>query len=905
MIFNTSGHLVSSHLFAEQLSYPTSIAPHHGGVLVAAGDLIFLNDTNGDHIADVRQTILTGFNQSVTDSNFNGLRWGLDNQLHGVNGGNNGTIHSPQNPKASLALKGADFAWEPLRNTVKRTFHTGGGFGLVFDNFGRSFTPHNINHILQRILPVEAMNRFPGFPSLKATVSISDHGGMASIYPISKAQTRVNHPEQAGYFSASGGMGLIPANWGSRSLAGGVLVCDVVGNLVHRDIMHPDGPVFEARRAAEEQAQEFIASRDITFRPVGLETGPDGNLYLIDMQRGVIEHPDYIPEQIMGRYQIREGEDRGRIYRVSPADSISYRAVDLTSLTSKELILKLGHPNDWVRSTAQRLIVERQDTLTRSDFHPALRAGEPLARLHALWSMEGLSLLSANEIRASISDPHPGVRAQALLVLERHPEWWNQLWPQVQALREDSDSMVRFQTALMLGNHPYPDNYKALFQILVTDISHEWSRRAVFTSLRESPIRLLSDLWTTYPQENPIQEDWDAAIREAAYLAGVRLDTQTSPELAQLLSSFNGNLKSPRLKSIIALLEGVQDGVIRASLNASVRTALKEPLELMAKNASLEVKRSVFALSKSIGFDHLPGFESTLESSLLTATNTSLLLHQRQEAIELLVLGEFEKTGKTLLKLLNGLEPLQIQQAAIHQLGKHSNEEVALGLIDHWREIGPGLRPLTIHTLLRRRAFHLPLLEAIEKGKIGLGELNLDLEQRRLLREVSSHEVREKAIALFGDEEYSNRKEILDEWLEALPESGDKEAGRDLFIEQCAQCHRSGDLGVDVGPNLTDMSHRSVEDLAFHILDPNMAINPSFVAYEAETADGELLSGIITSETPDAVTLLSAQGIRKEIARSKLLYLRSGGLSLMPEGLEEQVTPAQLRDLISFLQASK
>lgn len=109
---------------------------------------------------------------------------------------------------------------------------------------------------------------------------------------------------------------------------------------------------------------------------------------------------------------------------------------------------------------------------------------------------------------------------------------------------------------------------------------------------------------------------------------------------------------------------------------------------------------------------------------------------------------------------------------------------------------------------------------------------------------------------------------------------------------------------MEVGPNLTDMSHRSVEDLAFNILDPNMAINPGYVAYEAETKDGELVSGIVLTESPESVILLSAQGIRREIARSHLLYLRSGGLSLMPEGLEELLTPSDLRDLISFLQGS-
>ena len=153
---------------------------------MAAKDLIYLADTDGDHRADIRQTIVTGFRQSVTDSNFSGLRWGLDNRLHGVNGGNDGKLRIPWSNTASLSLEDADFAWDPKGETLKRTFHTGGGFGLIFDRWGRSFTPHNINHMLQRILPVSAMERFMGYPMGDGTVSISDHGEMARIFRFRK-----------------------------------------------------------------------------------------------------------------------------------------------------------------------------------------------------------------------------------------------------------------------------------------------------------------------------------------------------------------------------------------------------------------------------------------------------------------------------------------------------------------------------------------------------------------------------------------------------------------------------------------------------------------------------------------------------------------------------------------------
>ena len=127
---------------------------------------------------------------------------------------------------------------------------------------------------------------------------------MSRIYPIAQAATRVNHPEQAGHFSSAGGLGFINSPNFPESLRGSTIVGDVVGNLMHRDQLLPDGPIFRATRPAQEQTREFFAARDNACRPVGFELGPDGAMYLIDFQREVIEHPDYIPEKIKAKLEI-------------------------------------------------------------------------------------------------------------------------------------------------------------------------------------------------------------------------------------------------------------------------------------------------------------------------------------------------------------------------------------------------------------------------------------------------------------------------------------------------------------------------------------------------------------------------------------------------------------------------
>ena len=187
-------------------------------------------------------------------------------------------------------------------------------------------------------------------------------------------------------------------------------------------------------------------------------------------------------------------------------------------------------------------------------------------------------------------------------------------------------------------------------------------------------------------------------------------------------------------------------------------------------------------------------------------------------------------------------------------------------------------------------------------GRIKLGELNLDLEQRRRLLRESSPAIMARAAKFIGDEEYSNRKAVVEDWLNKLPAMGEVARGRPVFERLCAQCHALSGIGHHVGPDLAATAHRSVEDLLSNILDPNMAIHPAYVSYTAETASGEIETGILESESADAVVMLQALGKKTVLPRKQIKRLESSGLSLMPEGLEAGLSPADLRDLIAFLQ---
>jgi putative membrane-bound dehydrogenase-like protein len=899
---NGDGKADRSVVFAENLSFPTSIAPWKGGVIVTAPpEIIYLLDTDGDGRADRREVLLSGFHLGVTDSNVNGLRWGLDNRLHGVNGGNDGFITSHRHPgAAAISIRKLDFSFDPESGDFSTTTHTSGGFGLVFDDWGHSFSTYNINHIQQRILPFRYLQRFPGLPPVEGIASISDHDDMARIFPVSEPETRPNHPEQSGHFSAAGGMGLAAVAGLPGDVSKSVFVCDVVGHVVHRDVLVDDGPIFLAKRSATERTNEFFAARDPALRPVGMELGPDGAFYLLDMQRDVIEHPDYIPARTMTNLDVRAGHDRGRIYRLKPKNAGQPRPPNLYALSSPQLVDLLGHSNQWWRMTAQRLLVERRDTNTLPSLKARLASTNPRERLHVLWTIHGLQRLDESLLGPALRDPNPGVRENALILSESFLRNSAALQEQVRNLTEDPVTRVRFQAALSIGYAERVPAERVLGALLRRDYRYRWMRLAVLSSLRDGETQVL----TTLLEDGAFLKDLDpskaATLRELADLCAARASEGAYLQVLGRLAALPDKLKS---QWALPVLEGLSEGSQRIPITRPPGEAVSNSLQPFLTTASAPVLAAAWRLSRGLQIPDGAVQRAALTRAIRLATNPSLPFRERIEQIQLLAFGDFETAGEALLNLLAGPELVEVQSATVMAMRGFTNVALARGLIARWRSLQPSVRPMVLNLLLQRATFHEPLIAALEAGRVTLGELNLDLEQRRRLLRKSSPELTARAAKLMGDGEYSNRSRLVEEWLKKLPTNGDEKRGRQSFVKLCASCHSAEGTARSVGPNLASVAHRSVEDLVSNILDPNMAINPSYVAYTVETRQGEVWTGVLQTESANEVVLLQAMGMRAVIQRKDVQEMHSTGLSLMPEGLEAGLSPSELRDLVAYLQS--
>ena len=191
------------------------------------------------------------------------------------------------------------------------------------------------------------------------------------------------------------------------------------------------------------------------------------------------------------------------------------------------------------------------------------------------------------------------------------------------------------------------------------------------------------------------------------------------------------------------------------------------------------------------------------------------------------------------------------------------------------------------------------LLKAVESGQVGRTELSVS--QLELLRQHKDPALREQAQRLFADALPPARPEAIKALLPALQLTGVPAQGQKIFLDRCATCHRAGQLGQQLGPDLATVKSGGKEKVLFHILDPNREVNPNYVGYEVETREGDSLTGIIAGESASGVTLRQAGGIETVLLRANILQLRSQGKSLMPEGLETGLSPQDMADLLEFI----
>ena len=865
--------------------------------MTAPPDVVHLRDPDGDGVADLREVLFTGFPVANTQHNINGLTWGIDNWVYAANGGNHGSGHPAGRPGAAVSIRGADFRFRPDTGELETSYETTGGHGIAFDAWGRMFGTHNVNHVQHMVFPIRRLRSNPGLALPTTRDTISDHGRSAQLFQVSDAQTRVNNPDQSGHFSGGSGIAYYGGGALPEAYEGSLLVNDVVVNVVHQDVLTPDGPSFTASRRVD--GAELLAGRDNWFRPVTVATGPEGALYVVDMHRAVIEHPEWIPDTVEETLDLRAGDDKGRIYRIVPHEGLPTVRPELADAGVPALIDGLARPNKWWRDTAQRILVERGDAAAVPPLRYVLRdSRDPLARLHALWTLRGLDALEVGDLRLAVQPGPSGARENAAVLAADYPDDPSVV-DLVTQLAGDSDARVRMQAALALAGVNTTQAREALQWVLREDAHHDWTRYAVLAGIEEDHAEVLDGLLGSDSRLRP--PDHTAGLLDAVrHLAAMAVAAGGAEELRGLV----GLAVRPTLGDAAraALLDGLADGLERANPEPAAAARAARSVSRLLDSDHTGIVRAALRVVSAAGTTDLATVDRAIARARGRALDEALAVEARTAEIALLGLGSYAQVGDTLLALMEPQAPPAVQVEAARAVAGLDDPARGTESLVRWRRYGPAVKEIVIEMLLGNQPFHVLLIEALENGDLTAGELDLDFGQRRRLLRRSSEDVQTRAAAFFTDHEFGNRQAVVDEWLpQVVGGRGSAERGEAHFRNLCAQCHRFRGAGHPVGPSLDMSFFRGEEDLLTSILDPSAAFAPEYANYLVETEQGELLNGILAAETDAAVTLSRANGETDTVPRSRIRELRAEGLSLMPDGLEQGLDADGLADLLAYL----
>jgi len=871
-----------AEIFADKLSWPTGVAVWKGGVFVAATpDVWYLKDDDGDLKADERRRVLTGFRKYNVQAVMNNLQWGLDHQIYGAGSSNGGKVRAADAPEGSgVDVARRDFRFDPTSGAVE-VLSGGARFGNTFDDWGDRFLCDIRNPAEHVVLPARYLARNLFLPTPRVLHDAAEAGDAVPVYRVSppepwrelrarrwaevgKAMPR-SELVAGGSLTSSSGLTVYRGDAYPDEFRGQLFLGEVANNLIHRMAVEPDGVTFRARRAEADEKVEFVASTDTWFRPVNFVNAPDGTLHVLDMYRETIEHPWSIPEDILKRLDLRSGEDRGRIYRLAPPGFVRRPTPRLGDADLATLVGLLEHPNGWHRDTAHRLLFERQDPAAVEPLRKLLRgSARAEGRLHALYSLAGLDALADDDLATALRDASPHLREHAILLAEPRLAGSDGLRDAVLGLAADPAPRVRFQAAFTLGEVKGEAATAALATIARRDAADPWIRTAVLSSATVDPAglfeRLLDDRAFAAGDGAPL-------LRSLALVVGAR---GKDDEIGRVLAAL---ARDPGDDAAVEIALGLGDGLSRNRRRLSGLAGLP---------------------ASSSGW-----LDALFASAAELAPDESASPAERAKAAALLGQADYDRAVAVLGPLIDPSRPPALQSAAVRALAGFDRPEVAGLLIGPWKGYTPGLRAEVAGLLLGRRPWIGPLLDAVADGTVAPGQIPPT--RRNLLLNDRDPEIRARAEKLFAAEAVGTRAEAVARFLPALATPGDPDRGRAVFDRECLACHKVGERGHAVGPNLAGVRRRTADEILTSILDPNREVSPEFLEYTVALDDGRVASGLVAAETPASVTLRGREGLEQTLLRRNVAEVAGTGKSLMPEGLEKTVTPEEMADLIAFL----
>ncbi|MEM1068357.1 MAG: PVC-type heme-binding CxxCH protein [Planctomycetota bacterium] len=847
----------------EGLNIATAVQVGNGGIWVLNPPyLLRYPDADRDDIPDADPEVhLTGFGLQDTHSVANSLLWGPDGWLYGSNGS------TTVGDVSSAVTKGVRFQGQCVwryhpASRVFEIYAEGGGntFSLEIDSKGRVFTGTNGGNTRGWYFP-------QGSYSAK---NWGKHGPLTNPYafgffPAMRFEGDGRRFAQA--FCIYEG-GLFPSAYD-----GTIIAPNSLHNVVWNSLRLRDGSTYRTKDEVN-----LIESKDRWFRPVYAGVGPDGAAYIADWYDTRLSHVSPVDDW---------HKTSGRIYRVVPDGTAPvYQEGDLHELSSQQLLAKLDHPNKWVRRRATLELGWRKDDAILKDLEQLVDAGS----LESVWAIHLMDQLTATRAGDWLRHEDPNIRRWVIRLLgdrhESHP-----LFAELAA--SDPDVQVRSQLA-STAKRIDPESAMAVVDALIgrdEDVNDPHQPLMIWWALESH-----SSEWAEVASMLRDQGIWSKPLFQT-HLA------------SRLMQRYAASASQTELKFCAELLELAPTAKDREQLMLGLNRAFQgRPIPTLPDALAKALDEYQEGLGKhGMVLGLRQGKSSAVQDSLAALKDRKTDLGIRMEIAK--VFGEVAtpKAISILIQLATGRgtdEPA-LQRVAIQSLAKYEDPSIARSLLAAFgsRISGEhGLRSTATRTLSTRAEWAKLLLDELNAWRVRRDQIPTDVVQR--LRTYPQPEIKEAVESAFGKAIDRSQPEYLAEvnrLKEILERPGKASVGKQLFTARCGSCHQLFGEGKKVGPPLDGYDRGNLTFWLNAIVDPNLEIREGFQSYLILTIDGRSLTGMISAQDANSVTLRNADNQTTTIGRDDIEVLKALSTSLMPVDVLKNMNNQQIRDLFAYL----
>ncbi len=856
--------------FLDGLNIATSFAQGKDGVWVLNPPyLLFYPDKNHDDVPDGDPEIhLEGFGMEDTHSNANSLQWGPDGWLYAAQGSTvSGHIkHYGVNEPAVHSL--GQLIWRYHPETRKYEIYAEGGgnaFGVEIDAKGRVYSGHNGGDT-RGFHYVQGGYFQKGF---------GKHGSLSNPYTFGyfQAMKHGSVPRFTHDFVRYEGVAL------PERYRGNLIAVHPLGSHVVASELLPDRSSYQTK-----DIDKPITSSDPWFRPIFITVGPDGAVYVADMYEIQIAH--------LRHHEGKIDNTNGRIYRLRGRGSApGVKPFDLGKATTPELVEQLRQPNKWQRREALRLLAIRKDRAAIPLLLKQIDSSQGQDALEALWGLNLCGGFNDAVALQTLNHSDPFVRLWTVRLLGDTKQVSATVAKRLANMAGTERNVeVRVQLACSARRLPASDGLPIVQRLAGRDEDSGdiyqpllvwWAFESWCDSDREQVVKLFEDpaLW----QEPLVKTHLLHRLMRRFAQTGARKDLLVCARLLR---------QAPNSDGAKALMRGFEEAYQGRKLGG-LPTELAEALARFGGD--------------SVPLGLRQGKPEAVEKALAVVANDGADGSERLQYVTIFGQVNQPRCVPILLKILSATRDDGLRLATLTALQPYNNARIGTTVVDLYGKFSDDARTTALSLLASRKTWALLLLEAVDQGRIDRTSVPLDV-----VRQLTAH--RDERIAglvakHWGSVEGATTAEMKAEIdkLEGAFRGGNGSpyAGKKLFLNTCAKCHKFFEQGGQVGPDLTTYQRTDVNTMLLNIVNPSAELREGFETVAVATKDGRLLIGTIVEKDNQIVVLRGADGQNVTVRQDEIEEMAPQKKSLMPEGLLKGFTEQQVRDLFAYLRSSQ